>query len=61
VLVLDGLICADIAVRLAYGAFSAQDGIWYVLEPQFQATIGWEGTVWVRRLGSRCRLRSGWR
>jgi hypothetical protein len=34
----DGLICADIALRITYGAFNAQDGVWYVLEPQFQAT-----------------------
>lgn len=34
----DALICADIALRITYGAFKAQDGVWYVLEPQFQAT-----------------------
>jgi hypothetical protein len=34
----DGLICADIALRITYGGFKAQDGVWYVLEPQFQAT-----------------------
>jgi hypothetical protein len=34
----DALICADIALRLTYGSFNAQDGVWYVLEPQFQAT-----------------------
>jgi hypothetical protein len=34
----DALICADIALRLTYGGFNAQDGVWYVLEPQFQAT-----------------------
>jgi hypothetical protein len=34
----DALICADIALRITYGAFNAQDGVWYVLEPQFQAT-----------------------
>jgi hypothetical protein len=34
----DALICADIALRLTYGGFNAHDGVWYVLEPQFQAT-----------------------
>jgi hypothetical protein len=34
----DALICADIALRIIYGDFNAQDGVWYVLEPQFQAT-----------------------
>lgn len=34
----DALICADIALRLTYGGFNAQDGVWYALEPQFQAT-----------------------
>ena len=34
----DALICADIALRITHGAFKAQDGVWYVLEPQFQAT-----------------------
>jgi hypothetical protein len=37
-LVHDALICTDIALRLTYGGFNAQDGVWYVLEPQFQAT-----------------------
>ena len=34
----DALICADIALRIADGTFDARDGVWYVLEPQFQAT-----------------------
>jgi len=34
----DGLICADIALRIASQEFNAGDGIWYALEPQFQRT-----------------------
>ena len=34
----DALICADISLRITYGDFKAQDGVWYMLEPQFQAT-----------------------
>jgi len=35
---LDALICADIALQIAHGEVKAQDAVWYVLEPQFQAT-----------------------
>jgi hypothetical protein len=40
VVIHDGLICADIALRIASTEFEfdAADGVWYVLEPQFQAT-----------------------
>jgi hypothetical protein len=34
----DALICADISLRIASTGFNAHDGVWYVLEPQFQAT-----------------------
>lgn len=34
----NALICADIALRIAHGGFNARDGVWYALEPQFQAT-----------------------
>ena len=34
----DAWICADIALRLPRGEFRATDGMWYVLEPKFQAT-----------------------
>lgn len=34
----DALFCADIALRVMDGSFDAQRGVWYVLEPQFQAT-----------------------
>lgn len=34
----DALICADIALRIAHDGFNARDGVWYLLEPQFQAT-----------------------
>jgi hypothetical protein len=34
----DALICADISLRIASTGFNARDGVWYVLEPQFQAT-----------------------
>jgi Protein of unknown function (DUF416) len=34
----DAWVCSDIALRVALGEFEAQNGMWYVLEPQFQAT-----------------------
>jgi hypothetical protein len=37
----DALICADIALRITYGGFNAQDGVWHVLEPQFPSLSGY--------------------
>jgi hypothetical protein len=37
VIVHDGLICAEIALRIIRGDFDAKDGMWYVLEPQLQS------------------------
>ena len=34
----DAWISGDIALRVAGGTFEPKDGVWYVLEPQFQAT-----------------------
>jgi hypothetical protein len=37
IIIHDGLICIDIALRIIRGDFNARDGMWYVLEPRLQA------------------------
>jgi len=33
----DAWTCADVALRIPIEGFEASDGLWYALEPQFQA------------------------